>query len=538
MTLRHFAVPLLLVFAAAVALAGDAPWVPDRRDGTYLNPVIDADYSDPDAVRVGEDYWMTASSFSHVPGLPILHSRDLVNWSLVGHALPRLVPEEAFARPQHGKGVWAPAIRHHAGKFWIYYPDPDFGLYVVTADDPRGPWSAPVLVKAGKGLIDPCPLWDDDGRVYLIHAWAKSRAGFNNVLTLLRLDASGTRVEEDLGVVIDGNKLPGYTTLEGPKFYQRDGWYYVFAPAGGVKPGWQSVFRSRDIRGPYEDRIALEQGRTPVNGPHQGALLDTPEGEWWFLHFQDKDAYGRVVHLQPARWQDGWPVLGDDPEGDGRGEPFLVHRKPARPPQPLAVPATTDEFDGGVLGLQWQWQANPAPGWAAVRDGRLRLAAPVAAAPNLWAAPHLLLQKFPAETFTVATRLTAGEGARAGLVVFGADYAWIGLERRAEGARLVVRRVLKAVEGGPEEEVHAEPLADATVELRAAVGPGARVRFGFRTGTNLWRDLPVEFTAQPGRWVGAKVGLFAERLAGDRPAGASVEWFRVSGGAPRAPGER
>lgn len=524
---------LLLAFAAAVALAGDAPWVPDRGDGTYRNPVIDADYSDPDAVRVGEDYWMTASSFSHVPGLPILHSRDLVNWSLVGHALPRLVPEEAFARPQHGKGVWAPAIRHHAGKFWIYYPDPDFGLYVTTADDPRGPWSAPVLVKAGKGLIDPCPLWDDDGRVYLIHAWAKSRAGFNNVLTLLRLDSSGTRVEEDLGVVIDGNKLPGYTTLEGPKLYKRDGWYYVFAPAGGVKPGWQSVFRARDIRGPYEDRIVLEQGRTRVNGPHQGALLDTPEGEWWFLHFQDKDAYGRVVHLQPARWQDGWPVLGDDPEGDGRGEPYLVHRKPARPPQPLAGPPTSDEFDGAALGLQWQWQANPAAGWAAVRDGRLRLDAPVAAAPNLWAAPHLLLQKFPAETFTVSTRLTAGEGARAGLVVFGADYQWIGVERRPEGARLVVRRVLKAAEGGPEEEVQAEALADATVELRVAVGAGGRCRFAWRTGDGPWRESAAEFTAQPGRWVGAKVGLFAERLDPARPTGASADWFRVAGGPPR-----
>src|SRR3954466_6166701 len=102
-------------------------WVADNGDGTYKNPILYADYSDPDAIRVGDDYWLTASSFSHVPGLPILHSRDLVNWRLVAHALPRLVPEEAFRLPQHGKGVWAPAIRYHAGKFWIYYPDPDFG---------------------------------------------------------------------------------------------------------------------------------------------------------------------------------------------------------------------------------------------------------------------------------------------------------------------------------------------------------------------------------------------------------------------------
>ena len=140
------------------------PWNPNRPDGTFTNPVIHADYSDPDVVRTGSDYYMVSSSFSAVPGLPILHSRDLVNWSLVNHALRRLVPEDVFRVPRHGAGVWTPSIRHHAGKYWIYYPDPDFGIYVITATDPRGEWSTPVLVKGGKGLIDPCPLWDDDGR--------------------------------------------------------------------------------------------------------------------------------------------------------------------------------------------------------------------------------------------------------------------------------------------------------------------------------------------------------------------------------------
>ena len=167
-----------------------------------------------------------------------------------------------------------------------------------------------MLVKAGKGLIAPCPRWDAAGRVFLIHARAKSRAGFNNVLTLLRLDASGTRVEEDLSVVSNGNKLPHYTTLEGPELYRRDGWHYAFAPAGGVKTGWQSVFRARDIRGPCKARIVLAQGKATVNGPHQGALVDTPTGESRFLHFQDKEAYGRIVHLQPVAWRDGWRSSG------------------------------------------------------------------------------------------------------------------------------------------------------------------------------------------------------------------------------------
>lgn len=514
-----------------LASAGQAaPWMPDLGDGRYRNPVLAADYSDPDAVRVGDDYWLTSSSFSQVPGLPILHSRDLVNWRLVTHALPRLVPEEAFAQPQPGKGVWAPSLRHHDGKFWLYYPDPDFGIYLITATDPRGPWSAPVLVKAGQGLIDPCPLWDEDGTLYLIHAWAKSRSGINNVLTLLRLDATGTRVEEDFGVVIDGHRLPGYRTLEGPKPYRRNGWYYVFAPAGGVKEGWQSVFRARDLRGPYEDRIVLEQGSTPINGPHQGALVDTPGGEWWFLHFQDKEAYGRVVHLQPVRWQDDWPVIGRDDDGDGRGKPVLVHRKPALPPQVPAAPTTSDEFESSTLGLAWQWSANPEERWYSLTQmpGALWLAAQAARGPNLHTSPNLLLQKFPAEEFSVTTRLSVAAGTRAGLVVYGASYAWLGVEFGASGARVVLRQCADKAPTAAEREEFAADLPAGPVELRVTVRAGARCEFSYRgAGEAEFRVVPWPFAARPGRWIGAKAGLFCQQT-GDAPGGVTADYFRVT----------
>ncbi|HVZ48053.1 MAG TPA: family 43 glycosylhydrolase [Gemmatimonadaceae bacterium] len=502
------------------AAAGRGAWNADQGDGTYRNPILHADYSDPDAVRVGDDYWLVASSFNHAPGLPLLHSRDLVNWQLAGHALPRLVPEAAFAAPRHGQGVWAPAIRHHAGKFWIYYPDPDFGLYVTTAENPRGPWSAPVLVKAGKGLIDPCPLWDDDGRVYLVHAWAKSRSGINNKLTLLRLSADGLRAEEDLGFVIDGDKLPGYSTLEGPKLYKRNGWYYVFAPAGGVTAGWQSVFRARDIRGPYEDRIVLAQGGTSVNGPHQGALVDTPNGEWWFLHFQDQGAYGRVVHLQPVSWRDDWPAIGTAAaSGAPKGEPVPSHAKPALPPQPRAVPATGDNFDTLALGAQWQWQANPGERWCSLADrpGSLRLfAQPAPAGANLYDAPNLLLQKFPAREFTATTRLEfdpRADGDRAGLIVFGYDYAWLGWRQQA-GRRVLSLAVCRDAVKGAVEQVETAVAADGPVWLRVTVRAGELCRFAFSTDGRAFTDLGGEFRASVGRWVGAKVGLFATGAAG------------------------
>ncbi|HEY0862974.1 MAG TPA: glycoside hydrolase 43 family protein [Lacunisphaera sp.] len=514
---------LLLLAAMTRAQTPPPAWSPDLGDGTYRNPIIHADYSDPDAVRVGDDYWMTASSFSHVPGLPILHSRDLVNWELVTHALPRLVPEDVFRVPQHGKGVWAPAIRHHAGKFWIYYPDPDFGIYLVTATDARGPWSAPVLVKGGRGLIDPCPLWDDDGRVYLIHGWANSRANVKNVLTLLELNAEGTKVIDDYGWVINGDKLPNYTTLEGPKLYKRNGWYYVFAPAGGVKPGWQSVFRSKNIRGPYEDRIVLAQGKSPVNGPHQGALVDTPTGESWFMHFQDKDAYGRIVHLQPVRWENDWPLMGTGvTTGAATGEPVLVHKKP-QAGSPPAVPPTSDDFNAPKLGLQWQWQANPGPDWFSLtaQPGALRLFAQPEPAPgNLYDAPFLLLQKFPAPEFSMTTVLASSTAAQSGLIVFGYDYAWIGLR----DGKLVQVTVMKASEKSVATEQVGREQVTGPVHLRVTVTEGGQCRFSYSLDGKTFTPLGEPFTANVGRWVGAKAGLFA---AGDRAAHADYDSFLV-----------
>ncbi|HNA18230.1 MAG TPA: family 43 glycosylhydrolase, partial [Ferruginibacter sp.] len=377
-----------------------AVWVADKGNGTYTNPVIHADYSDPDAIRVGTDFYMTASSFEAIPGLPILHSKDLVNWTLIGHALKRQPPFDHFAKPQHGNGVWAPSIRYHNNEFWIYYPDPDFGIYLTKAKNIQGPWSEPVLVEAGKGLIDPCPLWDDNGKVYLVHAYAGSRAGIKSILVLKQLNAEGTKTIDAGVLVYDGHEQD--PTIEGPKLYKRNGYYYIFAPAGGVSTGWQLVLRSRNIYGPYERKVVMDQGNTNVNGPHQGAWVSTQTGEDWFLHFQDKEAYGRVVHLQPVKWLNDWPVIGEDKDGDGRGEPVLRYKKPTvGKTYPMATPAGSDEFNDPRIGLPWQWMANPKATWAFsdAANGVLRLFSDKLpdSAKNLWFAPNVLLQKFPAE---------------------------------------------------------------------------------------------------------------------------------------------
>jgi beta-xylosidase len=502
------------------------PWTPDQGDGTYRNPILCADYSDPDVVRYGEDFWMTASSFNCTPGLPILHSRDLVNWSLVNHALEN-VPGQRYNEVQHGCGVWAPAIRVHAGKFWIFFPTPDEGIYLTTAGDPRGRWSDPRLVQAGKGLIDPSPLWDDDGQAYLVHAYAKSRAGIRDRLRVCPMAPDGTRLLGEGQIVF--HQPDRHPTIEGPKFLKRDGWYYILAPAGGVPTGWQTVLRSRTIFGPYEDRIVLEQGGTPINGPHQGGLVDTPNGQWWFLHFQDAGVYGRIVHLQPVEWHDGWPLMGNRRNGQIAGEPVAHHPKPGLPTARMTTPATGDEFNSSRLGLQWQWHANHQAGWFSLsaRPGWLRLFAQPLPANDPALAPHLLLQKFPAREFAVDTMISlspdAADGA-GGLVVMGNNHAVMALRLRGSVQELVL------MENG--RDLQSWPVPAKAVRLRVQVAEGGECSFAFADEHGAWTVLEHRFRATPGVWIGAKVGLIAWRPPDAHGAGwADFDYFRFSGSA-------
>ncbi|MGH9880020.1 MAG: glycoside hydrolase family 43 protein [Pyrinomonadaceae bacterium] len=506
-------------------------WVPDRGDGTYRNPIIYADYSDPDVIRVADDFYMIASSFNCVPGLPILHSRDLVNWKIVAHVFQQQVPQDVFSKPQHGNGVWAPAIRHHQGTFYVFYPDPDFGIYLVKARNPAGPWSDPLLIKSARGWIDPCPFWDKDGNAYLVHAWANSRAGIKSILTINRLSPDGSRVLDEGKTVFDGRSR--HPTIEGPKLYKRNGYYYIFAPAGGVPTGWQTVLRSRNIYGPYEDKIVMDQGRTGINGPHQGGWVELKSGESWFIHFQDQGAFGRVIHLQPLKWVDDWPVIGSDADGDGKGEPVLAYKKPdVGKNYPTVIPQSTDEFNGKRLGLQWQWHANYDVQWMSLtaRPGwlRLRSVEPDNAA-NLWSVPNLLLQKLPAPEFTVTTRIDFSKlalGEKAGLLMMGTDYSYLAVERTSSGLRLSKVVCMNADKGTSELVEGEEVVTGSSLILRVAMSGEAACEFAYSSDGREFRSIGQRFTARPGKWIGAKVGLFCLGKRGQQPRFADFGWFR------------
>lgn len=548
---------LMLAFTLPLAAQQAEPyrsqvWVADQGDGTYKNPVLYADYSDPDACRVGDDFYLTSSSFNCVPGLQILHSKDLVNWTIIGSAVPWAVPPTSDTAPQHGKRIWAPCIRHHDGWFYIFWGDPDQGAFMVKAQDPRGPWTEPVLVKPGIGIIDTTPLWDDDGRVYMAHAYAGSRAQLKSVIAVCELSADASRAITPSRIVFDGHE--GQGTCEGPKFYKRGGYYYIFHPAGGVPTGFQTVQRSKHVYGPYENRIVLAQGKSPVNGPHQGAWVDTPTGEDWFLHFQDVGAYGRLVHLQPMRWIDDWPVIGIDDDGDGCGDPVLTYKKPnVGKEYPICTPQESDEFDGMTLGLQWQWQANYNEKWAYCAGDRslLRLYSyPVTDAyKNLADVPNMLLQKTTAPAQTVTVKMTfrptskyAGE--RTGLTVFGRDYAALTVENSEQGLVLSQVECRQADKGKPETVNETTTLKDSTFYLRADIrdsgeklsksegGHDQRVmcQFSYSTDGRKFRPLGKPFQVREGTWIGAKHGIFCTRphIVTNDGGWVDVDWYRVT----------
>jgi beta-xylosidase len=489
---------------------------------------------------------MTASSFACAPGLPILHSKDLVNWQIVNYALPAVPPTEYYSEPRHGKGVWAPCIRHHAGEFYIYWGDPDHGIYMVKTDDPIGEWEAPVLVKAGKGMIDPTPLWDDDGKAYLVHAWAASRSKMNSILVACEMNAEGTSVIGKPVLIYDGNDGVNHT-VEGPTLYKRDGWYYIFAPAGGVEQGWQLAMRSKSIYGPYEVRRVMEQGDTDINGPHQGGWVETPQGESWFVHFQDKAMYGRIIHLNPMVWHDGWPVIGEDKDGDGCGNPVRRHAKPkVNGKHPKTTPVESDEFNSRQLGLQWEWHANYQDTYGFTSDlGYMRLYGHVLSEGfvNFWEVPNLLLQKFPAEAFTATTKLKVSakaDGQQSGLIVMGWDYSCLAVVKQGDGFVLNQLVCRDAEQGGVEDTIQVAQLTahkyeaglypnyEMDIYLRVEVGKGGVCRFSYSTDNKLYIPVGIPFTARQGKWIGAKVGLFSTAPYGKERGWVDADWFRIT----------
>lgn len=469
----------------------------DDLQNKYSNPILDMDYPDPDVIRQGNNFYMVSSSFHYVPGVPVLQSRDMIHWELINYVI-REIPLPGYDVPRHGSGAWAPSIRFHNGLFWAFVPFPDEGVFVSHAEDPSGVWSPLHCIKEAKGWIDPCPFWDEDGQAYMIHAFAKSRIGINSVLAVSKMASDCSCLLGEDRIVYDGHQTQ--PVIEGPKLYKKDGFYYIFAPAGGVTNGWQTVLRSNNIWGPYTEKIVLEQGETDVNGPHQGAWVQQENGESWFYHFQEKPALGRVVHLQPMHWEDGWPVIGEG------GRPIRQCDVPVPSEQLAERTQIKDTFDGKSLALEWQWNTN-SPQSRYFLDKGLRLFAAQTFSGKLWCQPNLLLQKLRTPPFAAETILTQLHDARAGLAVTGQKYTYIMIEQQA--GVLVLKQYTGDHTVQEDSLVQQEELRGALpLSLKLTVDRELCCRFSYRIQEGPWQPFGCCHTAESEIWTGTKVGIF------------------------------
>ena len=476
----------------------------DQGNGTYRNPVLNADFSDPDVIRVGSKYYMVASDF-HFLGMQVLESDDMVNWRYVSQIYRRFDEPGWDDNGHYAGGSWAPAIRHHNGLYYVYFCTPDEGLYMSTASDPRGPWAPLHLVKRVAKWEDPCPFWDEDGQAYL----GRSKHGAGPII-VHRMSADGKQLLDEGTTVYQG------PIAEGTKFMKRNGYYYLIIPEGGVGTGWQTVLRAKNIYGPYERKVVLEQGSTNINGPHQGALVDAPDGSWWFYHFQETPVLGRVVHLQPVRWQDDWPLMGVDYDGNGIGEPvaewnlgrnqgdrLLDSAKNHESVLMIPVTQPSDDFSSPALGLQWQWNHNPVDTHWSLKEKKGWLTLKALPADSLKQCRNMLTQKVVGYQSESTTLLTSSGDCYAGLFCSGKTFRGIGLCKdgifvEAQGKREIILK-------GKFPKLWVRVTNDCQAN---------RHQFSFSTDGLHFTTAGEPFLLRSGYWKGIRVGLFCYGKSG------------------------
>lgn len=478
----------------------------------YKNPIILSDYSDPDVIRVGSYYYMIASSFNHTPVLPILKSENLVDWKLISYIDDKL-PFKKFDKVCHGHGVWAPSLRYHNGKYYAVVPFPDEGIYVYEATDIEGKWSEPWCLIDAKGIEDPCPIWVGD-KCYLVVGFIKSRIGFNSLLAIYEVSLDLKTKLTDYKVVFDGHNIA--PTVEGPKFYYRNDYFYILAPCGSVKTGWQIALRSKNIYGPYEMKIILMQNDSSINGPHQGALIDLPDDKWAFIHFSDKKAYGRTICLEPAEWIDDWPICGRVNDRLLAGTavekyPYIIDKK-----SDFKI-MDSDDFKENKLSLMWQCPANIKPNFFKFDNGIILNAINGDIKP-LNMLPNAILTKILYPSFEIETKayLYLEDGDETGLCYMGFCYAYILVKRIDNINHLIIKK--GSFDNEDDEIIYDEIYDSNEIIFNLKYNEPNKYYLGFNGNY-----LNFEFIATPGRWIGGKYGIYAKGL---KKGNAKFEYFK------------
>ncbi|HLL69732.1 MAG TPA: family 43 glycosylhydrolase [Micromonosporaceae bacterium] len=480
----------------------------DQGDGTYVNQIVPADLSDLDAIRVGNDYYAISSTMQFSPGMAVLHSTDLVNWSIISHAagdLLQMGPEYNWDRMnRQGKGVWAGAIRHHAGRFWVYYNTPDEGFFVTSAVNPAGPWEPLTSMWRTTGWNDVCPFWDDNGQGYL--ATTNYADAYKIYLIPLGPD--------NRSLVTGSRRLIHQSSgSEASKLYKINGRYYHLysETRGGARVVMMN--RSTSLFGPYENR-QIQRGSASVDRePNQGGLIQAPSGSWYWLTHHGSGGHweGRSMSLVPVTWVDNWPILGAV-GSDGVGTMVWGGRVPAGGVPGAPLPAisgviTNDDFSRTTLRPQWEWNYQPrADRWSLTeRPGYLRLRAFAPLRPHtLNRVGNVLSQRsFKSISNTATVRLElAGmiDGQHAGLCHFSNVYAGLGVSRAGTTNRLT-HNVNGVLSYGPN-------IAGTAIWLRSTWDLAGVSRFSYSTDGVTYTAFGGTYQLAWGSYRGDHVGVY------------------------------
>ena len=460
---RFNIIAIIIVFAFHFSLfaAHAQSWTADNGNGTYTNPLFYDEFSDPDILRVGDDYYLAGTTMHTVPGLVILHSKDLVNWENISYCFDRFdFDDDAFSLKNHkeiyGQGVWAPAIRYANGQFYVFTNINGKGLQCYTSKDIHGPWKHHNM--QGR-IYDLSVLFDDDGKIYAIHGYGEVKC------TELKPDMSGPIEETERTIIPEGNAVG-----EGHHMYKIGGMYYLIST--DYRPNGRTLCsRSKSIWGPYETititadetfgyhaasltqvpqgeqyRIGhdgtkfgipeVDKDATACTNIHQGGIVEDQSGQWWALLMMDFHSIGRTVTLAPITWKDGWPMLGL--EGNlGRAPRTWLKPNIKAGVQPHAPYERSETFNGKTLGRVWQWNHNPDDRKWRLKNGRLRLQS-MPAEQLMWARNTLTQRVIGPVSVATVELYTKGmkDGDVAGLGNINVPCSWIGIVKDGQQAIL------------------------------------------------------------------------------------------------------
>lgn len=467
----------------------------------YNNPIILSDYSDPDVIKYKGSYYMIASSFNHVPGIPVLKSKNLVDWKIIGYVYNK-IPFDRFDGVCHGDGAWAPSLRFHNGVFYCLIPFHNEGIFVASCIDiDKCNWCEPWLLYKGDYFEDPCPIWYDN-KCYIVMGFVYSHSKARAELAIFEATSDLSKRLTDYKIIFDGSDIA--PIIEGPKLYRKNGYFYIMAPAGFVKTGWQCCLRSKNIYGPYELKVVLVQGDSIINGPHQGALIDISRNKSAFIHFNDMNEYGRVVNLQPVRWINNWPICGNVKYEYLCGTPVEKHEYLINKKSNYKI-ADSDNFKNG-LSLMWQTPANRKDNYFKIENGLiLNCVNDVNIPLNL--VPNLLLTKLLYNNFIIKTKLSFNleNNSETGFVFMGKEYSYICVKKENNQNHIL----LKKGKFKEEDIILLDELYDKNEIIFNLEFINGYYRLGYNN-----KYLDYRFKAYPGMWIGSKYGIYARGCGG------------------------